>query len=717
MSPSPSSSPFRSLGLTTAAPLAVVWLLSVSACSSSPVGPDGVTGDTAPDHAAPDLPPVRDGGFDAATDVGPDAPDAPPPDLGPLSADCDPLDPEVCSLPWPSNLYLQPDTSTATGFRLQFGPTTLPANRAGVHVDPAAYTHLDGYAVSTPIMVQLSNLDPATNLPSENQIDASMTPGSPVGLFEADAQGNLTRLPCFAEFDSYEGVPEKKVMFIRPAVILKEATRYVVALTGLNDALGAPLPAGPAFAALRDGTMTGNEALDAQLAPRRPRFQEIITMLGTAGVPTGADLFLAWDFVTASNQALHGRLLSMRDDAITTVGAQGPPLTVTSVVEFVPADDGSGRQVDADIGLEVQGTFHVPSYLRPHPDSTGNELNLDANGVPQQNGTRDPTFLARIPYSALNGGPAHGLVEYGHGLLGSADEVRNDFIGTICNQNNLIYFAADLTGMNSANASAVLASLMDVSQFVTVADPLHQGILEWVLLARAMRAQLAGLPELAMYNITTNPDELFYSGISQGGIFGGTLVAVSPDIDRGHLGVPGSNYSLLLGRSHDFAGYFSLLKTSYPSSADRAVLLAALQLLWESTDPVSHYRHMTVDPYPGNQPKSVLLAPAKGDYQVAVISNEILARSQLGISLMANYDNQRMPFGIDQANYPLTGSGIVLYDFGNAWPPPGNVVPDDPAGDPHEKPRRAAWHNMQLVNFLRTGQIIDVCGGDGCHPQ
>ena len=45
---------------------------------------------------------------------------------------------------------------------------------------------------------------------------------------------------------------------------------------------------------------------------------------------------------------------------------------------------------------------------------------------------------------------------------------------------------------------------------------------------------------------------LFYDGNSQGGIIGGALIAVEPDLDRGVLGVPGMNYSTLLTRSTDF---------------------------------------------------------------------------------------------------------------------------------------------------------------------
>ena len=45
---------------------------------------------------------------------------------------------------------------------------------------------------------------------------------------------------------------------------------------------------------------------------------------------------------------------------------------------------------------------------------------------------------------------------------------------------------------------------------------------------------------------------LDYDGNSQGGIMGLMLAAVSPDIERAVLGVPGMNYSLLLPRSVDF---------------------------------------------------------------------------------------------------------------------------------------------------------------------
>ena len=54
---------------------------------------------------------------------------------------------------------------------------------------------------------------------------------------------------------------------------------------------------------------------------------------------------------------------------------------------------------------------------------------------------------------------------------------------------------------------------------------------------------ICGSADCAEQKIQVNKSELFYSGISQGGIFGGTFMAVTPDMTYGHLGVPGNNYN------------------------------------------------------------------------------------------------------------------------------------------------------------------------------
>lgn len=632
-------------------------------------------------------------------------------------ADCDPIlgdGPNVpCSMPWPSNLYLRPASHTATGYSLQFGATSLPQNNQGKYVRPDGFALLDGYGPSTQILVLFPGIDVST-LAGEDHIERSLAPDASIVLLE-DSGGKLRRVPYWVELDGYETDPRAQTLFVRPAEILKEATRYVVAFRNLRDTTGAAIGPARPFVRLRDG----DTATQPLLSARQARFDATFATLESQGIDKKS-LVVAWDFVTGSNQAMHGALLQMRDDALARVGAMGPPITVDQVTEFVAAPDGSGKPVDANIALDVRGTFTVPNYLAEWNTEGfgGHRLNRDGKGQVNPIGSRSPRFWLRIPHSAVDGkSTPHGLVLYGHGLLGSGEQVGGGFNSRIANRNNLIFFAADLTGMAEDDQASVIQTLMEVSRFPSMADRLQQGLVEWVLLARGMRARLESLPALTKYKIKVNRDELFYSGISQGGIFGGSFVALSPDVERGHLGVPGSNYSLLLQRSTDFEQFALLLGTSYPATRDQAIALSAMQLLWDATDPVTHYRHLSVDPYPGNRPHHVLMGPARGDYQVSPLTNEVLARSGLGVDLMAHYDDERRVVGVTEQPYPKAGSGVVLWHFGNPWPTPGNHPPADNNDDPHELPRRRDSHNDQMVRFFRTGQIVDVCGGMTCWPD
>ena len=110
------------------------------------------------------------------------------------------------------------------------------------------------------------------------------------------------------------------------------------------------------------------------------------------------------------------------------------------------------------------------------------------------------------------------------------------------------------------------------------------------------------------------------------------------------------------------------------------------------------------------------MGPARGDYQVAVLSNEV-PRSGLDVATMAHYDDDRAVPLVKEQAYPHSGSGIVLWHFGNPWPAIGNHPPTDNDDDPHELPRRRDPHNDQMVHFFRTGQIIDVCNAMPCWPD
>lgn len=729
-------------------PLALALGVLAAACAEEEAPFDGamadaVGADAAPDVAAdvpgalpdaPDTPTGTDtasgdaGGPDAkgATDTAPDAADtAITPDSAdaadsagdaagppPLDPQCDPLDPAACALPWPSSLYLAPDPGRVTGYSLSFGPGTLPSNLAGDPIDPAPYARLDGYSPATAMMARFPNLD-ASGLPGEYHTDDSMAPEAPILLYEVQGDA-LVRVPYWAELDAGEKDPAAKLLMVHPAVILKEATRYVIAFRELTDLSGAPIAPTPAFAALRDGA--AGESADPQLAallgPRQARFDEVFELLDGAGIHR-TDLVLAWDFVTGSSESLHGPMLHMRDDAFAATGAQGPELTITEVEDFTP-------EQNEYIAVELRGTFRVPSYMDPHAledGSTAWTMHLGADGMPAQAGWRDEPFWIRIPRTALDGTP-HGLVEYGHGLNGTGTQVRGSFNSRIASNHHLIFFSCNLVGMSDEDVPVIIQLTQDLSRFPWLADRVHQGLLNHLLLARAMRERFPSLPEVTSRGVVVNTDELFYSGISQGGIYGASIVALSQDITRGHLGVPGNHYAVLLERSVDFLPFFAAVSLSYPGRTRQELLLQSVQLLWDRVDPVTYYRHLSAAPFPNTPEHHVLIAPARGDHQVAVFTNEIAARSDLGVAILEHYDTERTVQGVTEQPYPHKGSGVVLYTFGNPWPPEQvNKPPESDLPDPHELPRKQDHHNDQMVHFFRTGEIIDVCGGDGCTPD
>jgi hypothetical protein len=671
---------------------------------------------------------------DLTSSDGADANDADDADTAtpPPNPDCDPLVPSVCALPWPSNLYLAPDTQRVTGSTLRFLPTSLPANSARKHIDPAPWTRMDGYGVGTMGMVLLPDID-LSALPSEADPSSSLSDESLIWWVKLDAAGDVIgRVPYWVELDTHAASPERQLLFIRPAALLEDGTRYAIVLRrGLKPTTGAAFEPSEAFAKL----VANQTADDPQLKDRQPRFDALFTALEKQSIAR-ADLLLAWDFVTASSAATHGPLLSMIDDAFAATGDDGPALTVTKVEPSVDGD-----RDFADTAYRIEGTFEVPHFMKSFAMPGGDigwVFNLNAAGVPTQDGTRTATWRARIPRAALDGTP-QSLIMYGHGLLGTSEEVNatwSEYNAKIGNTYGAIHFGADMTGMSEADYGNVVLMLQDFSTFPIVADRLHQGMTEWQLLARAMPRHfdsvVTQINQILGESLTiTRNDELFYSGISQGGIFGATFMALSKDITRGHLGVPGNNYSTLLHRSADFTTFFQLLKLYYRDPIDQAIALATIQILWDSTDPVSYYRHLKADPFAGYPAHEVLLAPAKGDWQVAVVTNEVVARSGIGIPLMSPYDVTRTPPLAELQPYGDTGhagSGVVLYDFGNPWPAPGNHTPDpdgdgecDRAGgqvcDPHSSPRRHGPHSVQMMTFFRDGLITDVCGGDGCTPD
>lgn len=628
--------------------------------------------------------------------------------------DCDPLMEFHCSLPWPSNLYLADDANTATGYALNFGATTLPSTGRGVHISPEQFRTLDGYGVSSPILFHFANLD-RTGWAHELDMSASTEDANAQALLlRVNADGSLTRVPYWIEEDLLNAKEAERIVFMRPAVILEEATRYIVAFRDLKDTSGAAIARSEAF----DLLVQGATSQEPELVGRQARFDEIFELLDGHGV-TKDSLTLAWDFVTASTDALHGPMIAMRDQALEILATESGELTFTEI-EAYQRDDSSEPLFNDRIAYQFYGTFRAPNFMRP--DGIGSLLNRDANGVPQADGWREEEIWIRVPWSAVGeeATPA-GLIQYGHGLNGKGSQVRGGFNNRVAEEYGYIHFGTDWTGMSEDDLEAIISVVSNFSNFRWLSDRMHQGIIEFVAVARIMKTSFAEHPDVVSRDIQVDSDRLHYTGISQGGIYGATYLAVSPDINYGHLGVPGLNYSILLQRSVDFDAFNMLVQLSYSNTTNIAIALAAVQNLWDMSDPSSYIRHLSAAPFPGNDPKAALFVPAKGDWQVSPLTNLIAVNTDVGVALMPGWGQDVSHMGIQETPFesgsqPYRGSAVVLYNLGNPWPAPGNITPHDELGDPHGTPRYFPEHQEQMIHFLENqGEVIDVCNGNGCN--
>ena len=217
-----------------------------------------------------------------------------------------------------------------------------------------------------------------------------------------------------------------------------------------------------------------------------------------------------------------------------------------------PPGDPQEHPVDAAI-TRVCGTFTVPCFLDQVGCPTGSRFAFaDAKSndpVPLEGNTMLANYDCILRTDATDG-PAR-MALYGHGLLGDASEVDLAPQRAMVKRFNFAYCATDWKGMSTEDVPNVFTILNDLSRFPTLTDRLQQGILNFIYLGRLMTQGLRRATSASP--AASTPPNLFYDGNSQGGIYGGTLTAVSPDIERAVLGVPAMNYSTLLQRSTDFA--------------------------------------------------------------------------------------------------------------------------------------------------------------------
>ncbi|GII31957.1 hypothetical protein [Planotetraspora mira] len=687
------------------------------------------------------------------------APTPPPsaghgPDHGSPQSGCDPIDPSACLLPFPNDYFTVPDTSTETGRRIAFSPGMMPQNIAGTPIDPAEWNRNDGFSPGTPILTRVPGVDlTKTKAAPITDIGASLDHDAPIVLLDTRTG---KRTAYWAELDANATDPARQALIIHPAANLAEGTRYIVALRSMRDRTGHLIPPGPAFAAYADSQNGGGKHGTGKVDSRRlAQMKKIFATLEKAGVGTHS-LYLAWDFTVASERGLSERMLHIRDDAFRQLGdkdlddkrvqGRSPRFAVDSVQNFSECGaDGCQTGENDQIARRVAGRVFVPCYLDESGCPTGATFHYsNGSSLPSQipGNERAANFICNIPRSAVSGGRIHKVHPslYGHGLLGSADEVDSGKLYTVGDDHDIMFCASDWIGLARDDRATAAEAYSDFSKFPTVADRGQQGMLDFLYLGRAM-IHPDGFAANPAFQFDKNgrtesvidTRELLYLGGSQGGIMGGALTAVAPDFTRGVLGVPGMNYSLLLNRSVDFAPFQAIFDQNYPDKLDQQIIFGLLQMLWDRSEAGGYAHHMTTDTYPNTPAHQVLLLASYGDHQVSTWSAAVEART-IGARIRTpildpGRAQEKTPFwGVPRMEHsPYHGAAtITLWDIGplrtvdgeveGTPPPPIANVPNSEGVDPHgPDATETAAGQEQLATFLLDGVVVDTCGDHPCY--
>ena len=383
--------------------------------------------------------------------------------------------------------------------------------------------------------------------------------------------------------------------------------------------------------------------------------------------------------------------------------------------------------VNAGIACRLDITFEMPLYM--NQGEAGGLLNLGTDGLPEQNSTLQTfeyTATMIVPDSSSLETPSP-LVEFGHGQLGSQIQVLGDDFQQLVAAENLAAFALDWKGFASDDLPIIFAAISggDLSDFRSIPERMHQGFLNFLMAMRTLSREADGEPSTPLNQFLTencsgaklDGSKRYYFGGSQGGILGASIMALTQDIERGLLAVPGQSYNLLLNRSVNFDDFAPLFYGKYDWNAlDTQMNLALIQGLWDRAEPTGYSKYIRTNRLPNTPAHEVLIQVSKGDHQVTNLGAHIMARTIGGVVNLASDSDVanviRPVWGIDVVSGPHEGSSMIEIDFGNPEAPLINIPQwDDTLPDPHGRATQLNGIGTTLLNFYETGIAVNPCNG------
>lgn len=600
---------------------------------------------------------------------------------------CNPLGQEWdCLLPYPSDAFL-------IDGQVSLSDAALPKDKFGDPIRAFDAREANGFSVHPSILFTLgSGIDP-NSLVGQDRTELSVMVDSPTVLLDTESGDPV---PHFSEV--YLGADEElQIGAIRPLVRLADGRRYVVAVKNVRLADGSDAEPPEVFAALRDAVV-GAEHVDLL-----SRFEtDVFAPLDAFGVDR-SELDLAWDFTTRTREDLTGDMISVRAGTLAWLESNTPTVTLGEVRE--------GEDVSTNIAehtfRHIEGTFTAPLWTES--DEPGAVLRGPV-GQREIVGTIEVPFTITIPHSIAEDEMRTGsFIQYGHGFFGRRDEVTSFVQAKFGDDYGYVMGAVEWAGMTRADRDWVVGQIgggaAAAFQFV---PRVHQGMSNQLVFTEVVRGVLANEAALKVGTRPVyEPDQIYFLGISQGHILGGTFMALSPTIERAVLNVGGASFGLILTRSYAFLLYERLLAQWMGTLELLKFESVATQVL-EVIDPIAYAPLVLEEPLPGAVTKQVLLQGGMGDAAVPSVAIELHARA-LGIGLLSP-SSANIPF-IESVSAPAD-SALSMFDFGidPAFGRPWDPINMD--NEAHEGVRRFGAAREQMQQFLRpNGQVEDTCAG------
>ncbi len=611
---------------------------------------------------------------------------------------CDDTNHIHCMLPFPSGAFLDADETSDTGYSLSIDGEAIPDTRSSVSDNMVILDRLDGFSPSTQIFTAFDEVPNITGMATQFDIGISTMDGHSSILLNLDTGEKVHH---WIELDARAQEDEETIIFLRTIEGLDHNTPYAVGFRNLVDEQGTSILPSDGFKALRDGNETDSDGIEGQREP----YEEVFNKLEDAGFERSS-LQSAWWFHTASTKSILEDILIMRDDAEQRLGGDGIGCQITEVEEDF-GNDGTSLRL-------IRGTITTPHYMEN--EFARSPLMRGPGGDPEFVENREIDFTMLIPKSLAENNTSGPLTVFGHGLFGDGDSYAMN-ARSVANEYQTVVIATDFKGWSSdGDLDAMTFALMDLKEFQYQQERQMQAVVNHISMVRTITGICSDI-EHFKHNGTNMIDveTVNYIGISLGGLRGPSLLAFVPELDWGVLWVGGTSFTHQVERSTHYGSdehpgqFFELLSSdvSLPSRLDRAVCIALLQSIWDSTDGETYlpFRETGYDDV--LEPFDMFYLTSMMDAQVTTLSADRAVRT--GNVPVVN-GSAYHPFGVDVVEGPIEGSSAAYFDGDFPPLPTGNTNgPMWHHSLAHNLVLEVPEAKMMAYGYLLSGVLVDYC--------